>query len=90
MTLNETILSILSDSDTMSVDAVIRVARSECRAVGIIVYKAQEIVNALGDMERSGEIVHSFGHGGSQYRKRTPYQLEQWRAVQEKRQPELL
>ena len=108
MTLNETILSILSDSEPASVDAIINLllvgrlstadhkdeTRNLIATAGAPTTPAntspRDVVDALESMKKSGEVVHSWSHGGSVYRKRTGYQLEQWRAVQAGKQPELL
>ena len=90
MNLNEILLQILSDSEPMGVNAVIRdLEGNEGFELGELP-SPRDIVDALETMVKTGEVVHSFGHGGSVYRKRTGYQLEQWRAVQTGKQPELL
>ena len=87
MNLNETILSILSDSEPMAASEVIFEFVQDPHGLAAVP-DARDIVTALESLTKTGEVVASWSHGGQVFRKRTGYQLEQWRAVQEKRQPE--
>ena len=87
MNLNEVVLSVLSETETMDASAVIREIEAmdwpeQCPRAFII-------VNTLESMAKTGEVAMSWAHR-SLYRKRTDRELGEWLAVKAGNQRELL
>ena len=82
MTINQAVLSVLSETETMCSDDVL--FEIPTRAT------PREVTDCLDSLTKSGEVVHSMIRSSSHYRKRSSRELGEYLAVKAGTQRELL
>jgi hypothetical protein len=88
MNLNEAVLSVLSETETMGASAVIFEFVQDPHGLAAVP-SAREIVNALESMAKTGEVAMSWSHQ-SMFRRRSSRELGEYLAVKAGTQRELL
>lgn len=89
MNLQEAILSVLPTDSSLDVSSVIRKTEAETVFTRDS-YNANDFVDALADLAKSGRIAHTMPHSMSLYRRRTDREYAELMAVKDAKQAELL